>query len=42
MKIHAKQSKAEWINEIKTDQVKNKECLEKGFIHHRIYQGAKY
>ena len=32
MKIHAKQSKAEWINEIKTDQVKNKECLEKGLF----------
>ena len=32
MKIRAKQSKAEWINEIKTDQVKNKECLEKGLF----------
>ena len=32
MKIHAKQSKAEWINEIKTDQVKNKECLERGLF----------
>ena len=32
MKIHAKQSKAEWINEIKADQVKNKECLEKGLF----------
>ena len=32
MKIHAKQSKAELINEIKTDQVKNKECLEKGLF----------
>ena len=32
MKIHAKQSKAEWINETKTDQVKNKECLEKGLF----------
>ena len=32
MKIHAKQSKAVWINEIKTDQVKNKECLEKGLF----------
>ena len=32
LKIHAKQSKAEWINEIKTDQVKNKECLEKGLF----------
>jgi len=32
IRMHAKQSKAELINEIKTDQVKNKEYLEKGLF----------